>query len=621
MPQFQPQFGHFNPFEGNAFRTRSDVEAALKALVAPLAPYRSPGGARVRLDSAAAHFDVAAADLEGYSRLLWGLAPAQAGGADWIDWTPIAAGLANGTDPDHPEYWGLPNDVDQRLVEMAAIGLALRLVPDKIWEPLTGAQRDRVAAYLTQARLFHHADNNWKFFRLMLDMGLTTVGIPVDQASHDAYSQELEGFYLGDGWYRDGMARQIDHYIPFAFHFYGLTLAALGEKTAFTERYRERARLFTQDMAHWYADDGGALAFGRSMTYRFANAGFWGALALAGEETLQWGALKGFFLRQLRWWGAKPFAARDGVLPVGYAYPNLLMSENYNSGGSPYWALKAFLPLALPETHPFWAAEEVAAPAVVGPVAQKHPGFLLTHPPGDVIALASGQQNQTMRFGAEKYAKFAYSARYGYSVESDERKFFDGVYDSALAFSDDGKHGRVRESNEEALIAGDTLYARWRPYPDVSVESWTYWDGPFQIRLHRIDTPRPLHTIEGGFAVPRGEPFADRIEDRAGHALIETPDDISVILDLGSSLTRVGLTHKAPPNTNLIAPKTMVPQLRATLPAGRHLIACAVIAQKDKAAVRAALAQRPALPDLAALDAKIRTHGGQVSAMTGEAHR
>jgi hypothetical protein len=37
--------------------------------------------------------------------------------------------------------------------------------------------------------------------------------------------------------------------------------------------------------------------------------------------------------------------------------------------------------------------------------------------------------------------------------------------------------------------------------------------------------------------------------------------------------------------------------------------------------VRAALAQLPALPDLAALDAKIRTHGVQVSAMTGEAHR
>jgi hypothetical protein len=87
---------------------------------------------------------------------------------------------------DHP---GLPERpaaaVDQRLVEMAAIGLALRLVPDKIWAPLTPVQRDRAAAYLTQARAFAHVDNNWKFFRLMLDMGLKTVGIPVDQASHD----------------------------------------------------------------------------------------------------------------------------------------------------------------------------------------------------------------------------------------------------------------------------------------------------------------------------------------------------------------------------------------------------------------------------------------------------
>ena len=46
------------------------------------------------------------------------------------------------------------------------------------------------------------------------------------------------------------------------------------------------------------------------------------------------------------------------MLSIGYGYPNLFMCESYNSAGSPYWALKAFLPLALPEDHPFWTAEE-----------------------------------------------------------------------------------------------------------------------------------------------------------------------------------------------------------------------------------------------------------------------
>ena len=90
------------------------------------------------------------------------------------------------------------------------------------------------------------------------------------------------------------------------------------------------------------------------MTYRFACAGYFAALAFADEEALPWGEIKGYYLRHLRWWARHPIVDRSGVLTVGYGYANLFMSENYNSAGSPYWALKAFLPLALPKIHPFW---------------------------------------------------------------------------------------------------------------------------------------------------------------------------------------------------------------------------------------------------------------------------
>jgi len=38
------------------------------------------------------------------------------------------------------------------------------------------------------------------------------------------------------------------------------------------------------------------------------------------------------------------------------------MAEQYNSPGSPYRALKFFLPLALPDSHPFWQAAESPLP-------------------------------------------------------------------------------------------------------------------------------------------------------------------------------------------------------------------------------------------------------------------
>ena len=120
------------------------------------------------------------------------------------------------------------------------------------------------------------------------------------------------------------------------------------------------------------------------------------------------------------------------------------MSESYNSAGSPYWAFKAFLPLALPDDHPFWTAEETPAVTDDKPVPLKHPGMVMYHTPGNVVALSSGQQVRFgrktwhMRQGAEKYCKFVYSSRYGFSVESDDRDYDSGAFDGVLAFSDDG---------------------------------------------------------------------------------------------------------------------------------------------------------------------------------------
>ena len=83
-----------NPLVGNPLETRSDMQHALLDLFDPLLPYFSKGNARVRLDAAAAHFDRAAADLEGFARPLWGLAPFAAGGGEFLHWRRYAERIA-----------------------------------------------------------------------------------------------------------------------------------------------------------------------------------------------------------------------------------------------------------------------------------------------------------------------------------------------------------------------------------------------------------------------------------------------------------------------------------------------------------------------------------------------
>ena len=612
----KPTMARFNPLHGNPLKSRADVRRALDDSFAPLLPYFSPGGARVTLSGTAAHFDRAAADLEGFARPLWGIAPLALSGDHFDHWPLLARGIANGTDPSHPEYWGDVRQRDQRLVELAALGFALRLAPQHLWEPLSDAQKDNVRRYLLTARERNYADNNWKFFRVMVDMALDHLGIDFDRGLTETFQKELDEFYIADGWYRDGNYRRIDHYIAFAMHFYGLIYAKLSKPDdAYAARYRERARLFAGDFASWFDEDGGTLAFGRSMTYRFACGGFWAGLAFADEEALPWGEIKGLYLQHLRWWAKKPITDRDGVLSIGYAYPQLTMSESYNSAGSPYWAFKAFLPLALPESHPFWQAEERLPETSVKPKALIHPGMVMMRTSGNVTALSSGQENLSMRGGPEKYAKFAYSSRYGFGVEVDERGFRTNGFDNMLAFSEDGLHYRVRETNEEAKLAGDVLHAKWSPFPDVSVESWLAPAAPWHIRLHRIRAARPLRVAEGGFAIARRDFELDRLSASDGAAYAIGEGDFTGILDLGSSVERAGLAQKAQPNTNVIVAKTIVPQLRGQIPAGETILVTAVLALDDPAAVASAWRQPPKAPDITALEALVREKGVTVSAI------
>lgn len=602
----------FKPWARNPLRGRADVERALRALTEPVEAFRSPGGARIRLGAGGAHFDEAAAELEGYSRLLWGLAPAQVGGADWIDWARIRRGLANGCDETHPEFWGWPKDKDQRLVEMAAIGFALRLVPEEIWTPLAPEEKARAAAWLRFGHERAYGENNWKFFRLLISMGLRHVGEACDPELDREAREALDSYALGGGWFQDGRVRRADHYIPFAFHYYGPLIAKLDDRPQgnglWAQAYLDHAARIAPDVAHWFSQDGAALCFGRSMTYRFAIAGFFGALGLAGLEALPWGAQKGLYLRHLRWWAKRPFAGRDGILNVGYGYENLLPSEPYNSPQSPYWAMKAFLPLMLPEEHPFWSSEEQDW-SDGGISVQPQPGFLLGHPRGDAVALSSGQdvsaQNPYIRFGAEKYAKFAYSARYGFSIESDPRRFESALLDNMLGFSADGLVFVPRETNEEVLFAEDALYALWRPWPDVKVETWLYWEGEFQIRRHRIETPRALQTAEGGTAVPRGSALEMRAE--AGLARVSTAEDVSLIWDLAPGAQRLGRCQIAAPNTNLIAARTIVPQLRGEIGPGRSEFVSAVFAAPLSEGP--APDRRPVPREFLALEARLKEKG------------
>ncbi|KAI8575009.1 hypothetical protein K450DRAFT_263779 [Umbelopsis ramanniana AG] len=596
---------HFSPIGSRRLETKEDLQDAFKATFEPLLPAFSSGAARVRVEQGGAHFDDAAADLEGFARPLWGIVPFVAGGGKFEHWDLYHRGLTNGTDPDHPEYWGTVGDRDQRQVELAAIGFAMALIPEQFWEPLSEKAKENMIQYLRHGRDKDYPICNWRFFRVLVDLGLKKVGAQYDVKMTEEYLDDVDSYYLGEGYYGDGFEKyKMDYYNPWAFHFYGLIYAKVcPEDSERQKRYKERTRVFAEQFQHWFADDGSCIPFGRSLVYRFACGSYWAALAFADEEALPWGVIKGLYMRHMRWWTKQPISRlNSGVLSLGYAYPNSFVCENYNSPQSPYWAMKAFLPLALPSTHPFWTAQEL--PASSAPANLPIPGMVISHYPQNTVALMSGPQHfrDTVRFQAEKYCKFAYSTRYGFSIDANAKNFNSASFDSMIGFSEDGIHFRIRESTK-ARIHEDRLYSTWSPWEDVSIETWLIPQGKWHIRVHRIESGRRLDSMEGGFAISK--------TDAAGNITkLEMPDrsyaanaeDFSGMVNL--SANRKARIHVPESNSNLMAQKTILPQLLGEIAAGSTtLFGCAVLAMPDTQIVNSDWKAVPELPSEEELEA------------------
>lgn len=583
--------------------TREDLSDQVQSWWAAVAQRLSPGSARAQLGFTGAHFDNAAAQLEGFTRPLWGLAPLLAGGGQ-VDTEPLLAGLTHGTDPSHPEYWGPASGRDQRLVEMAAIGVSLALAPDQLWDPLTSKAKTDLATWLGRINEVECNDNNWLFFRVLVNEGLGGVGAAqADPAASAAALDRLESFYLDGGWYADGPPGRCDYYVPFAFHYYGLIYARLAAErdAARARRFIDRAQQIATDIAHWFDDDGAGLPYGRSLTYRFAQAGFWGALAFADVEALPWGEMNGLFTSNMRWWSGQQITDGTGVMSIGYGYPNLNMAEAYNSPGSPYWAMKAYLPLALPPEHPFWthAPQQYSRE----PVRRQEPARLVLcddRAGGHVFALAAGQNAEQFRHGGAKYSKMAYSTAFAFSVPAGGTGLQEFAADSALALSEDGVHWRTRRVPEEVEFIGDVLWTKWQPWPDVTVQTWLWAHLPWQVRVHRIRTARDLITAEGGWALDRtgdtrSAPQGEHLRT-SGAAYARYPAGFSGVLDLDGH--RDGEVVVATPNTNLHFPRTVIPTLTARHEAGSATLRSLVLGSTHPG-VPTGWAQAPTITELA----------------------
>ncbi len=571
---------------GKTLCSRRDAAVLLLRWLRPLKGRYSPGCARLLVGEHSAPYGKADVALEGYARVLWGLGPLLAQSNESLSpwarqeihgWAELTRqGLIHGTDPNHPEYWGQPKDNDHKFVEMAAIAHGMLLAPHIYWLPLTETQKDNVVRWFLAINGRKIYGNNWISFRILVNTMLYKLGAaPLsDQIRVDM--ETFENNYEGGGWYHDGHPGQKDYYIAFAMHFYGLLTAVhlREEFPEYTAVLKSRAEAFFRDFIYWFDGKGRSVPFGRSLTYRFAHTAAFGAMAYA-RVSVPMGQLRELVLDNLEYWSGQPIFDRDGVLSVGYGYPNLCMSEMYNAGGSPYWGLKSFLILALPEDHPFWTepAERLSR-------AQRK---LL--PDANMIAAREGDDHALLypagHFGAEagnadaKYQKFVYSSVFAFSI-SRGNTLTSGAFDSTLAASEAGEDfWRMRRRSLQFEVTEHCTRALYDLMPGVTVESIVIPLDFGHVRVHYLRTDRAIDLADGGFAIPKEAGF-DSMDD---HMVFRSEKLLQCDFPWAAAgcacLDEYGKTELiAPfPNTNLLHGLTVIPTLRCRVQPGEHWLA------------------------------------------------
>ncbi|MEU0534188.1 DUF2264 domain-containing protein [Amycolatopsis tolypomycina] len=401
--------------------TRAHYAALADRLLTAAGRYRSPAGARIDLPGPASRNGRVSDGLEGFARtfLIAGFRVAGEGGADPGGFLEhYARGLAAGTDPASPEAWPRPDELGQSKVEAASIALVLQLTRPWLWDRLDDAVRDRVVAWLATVIGQPYPPINWVWFRIVVESFLREAGGPWSAADVEEDLAVHASLRRPGGWLSDGDERAYDHYTGWALHLYPLLWTHFFDVTgtlcpgSLRHRWAADLRDYLDDAVRLVGSDGSPLLQGRSLVYRFAAAAPFWVGALTGTSRLSPG-----LTRRVAGGMVRHFPANGDVLTLGWHHAWPAMRQAYSGPGSPYWAAKGLLGLAMPAHHPVWTDVEEPLPIETGDVARvvTAPGWLVSGRRRDGIALVVNHGTDHARPGDPRSDSPLY-ARLGYST-------------------------------------------------------------------------------------------------------------------------------------------------------------------------------------------------------------
>lgn len=507
--------------------TREHHAALADSMLLGVRQWASPSHARITPPGREGGYGHAIDGLEGFARtfLTAGFRLAGERGEDPLglaEW--YAEGLRSGSDPASPERWVRPDEHGQAKVEAAALALVLDMTRPWLWDRLDGTVQEQLVNWFSLTTDAEYPPINWVWFRIVVQQFLKSVGADYSQDNIDSDLALHDTFVRDGGWYSDGAQRAYDHYAGWALHLYPALwhrMAGHGDGSPGpARRDRDTAHLdrFLLDAVRLVGADGSPLIQGRSLIYRFAAAAsFWGG-ALAGCTAVEPGLLRRAGSGIVRHFADRGVPDPEGLLTLGWHHEWPQLAQSYSGPGSPYWASKGLLGLALPADHAVWTAVEKPLPVEESDFtfAAAAPGWLVSGTKADGVVRVLNHGTDHSVPGAEITDSPLY-ARMGYSTATSPILGGDGEthpLDMSVTLADStGRPSHrtgfttleIHATNDDAgaLISASRAATHWvdpeptdthhgsglsgdvrrgAPVTTVSVVS-----GPWEVRLVRID--------------------------------------------------------------------------------------------------------------------------------------
>jgi hypothetical protein len=475
-----------------------------------------------------------------------------------------------------PKAIGFAN---QMITEFSAYTLAIVLAPGALWEPYTPQQRQQVGQYVKKWAVTALKDswpNNHYWFPMLAVTALEKMGIDCGDVSEDmalGFSQ-LDKMYLSHGWYQDGAPRKFDFYLAWSHHVYPVLWTYLSKGTRFddprrAQTYRDRIVQFFDYYTHMFDVDGSVPAFGRSLSYRFAQSAFFTAAAF-GDCAVDYGLARRILVKNISYF-MDNMVLDEPVLPPGYLYSAPALVENYTSSGGSYWCAKTFLALHLPDDHPLWTAPETPLPI--------ERGTFLVHPvPDDIHMLLEGSpvsgvtlyNNTAVTYSPSTgyigrfndmgayYSKFVYNSRSGFGISAADNVSCDNMISLETW---DGTQTSRRMGYTDLGFQGNFLVSEHTPFTNDAgsrIRSYMLPLGQgFHVRAHTVTLSQPYKILQGGFSVG---PWDDGSESDFGQSAWYTDGKgkFSLIHTVSQTPFRYCIKRHTP-GLHLLAPQSGYP--------------------------------------------------------------